>query len=70
MFVPAHDVPDRVAEGAAPTLTFVTDGIASALQKGAAAAGDKNVLVCGASTGHLLKAGRLDELEIHLGPSC
>jgi hypothetical protein len=32
MFVPAHDIPDRVAEGAAATLTFVTEGVDGAVE--------------------------------------
>jgi dihydrofolate reductase len=67
MFVPAHDIPDRVARDAAPTLTFVTEGADAAIEKAKAAAGDGNVMVCGASTGQqCLKAGHLDEMEIHL----
>jgi dihydrofolate reductase len=69
MFVPAHDVPDRGVKDAAPTLTFVTDGIDGAVEKARAAAGDRNVVVSGASTGQqCLRAGQLDELEIHLVP--
>ncbi len=69
MFVPAHDIPDRVARGAAPTLTFVTEGVDAAIEKAKAAAGDRNVMVCGASTGQQsLRAGHLDEIEIHLVP--
>jgi dihydrofolate reductase len=64
MFVPAHDVPDRVVKDAAPTLTFVTDGIDGAVEKARAAAGDRNVVVSGASTGQqCLGAGHLDELR-------
>ena len=41
VFVLAHDVPEKVPEGATP-FTFVTDGIESALKQAQAVAGDKN----------------------------
>ena len=69
MFIPAHDIPDRVAEGAAATLTFVTEGVDSAVERARAAAGDANVVVCSASVAQqCLRAGHLDEMEIHLVP--
>jgi dihydrofolate reductase len=69
VFVAACDVPDRVAESAAPSVTFVTDGIDSAVEQARAAAGAKNVIVLGAITGkRCLWAGHVDQLEIHLVP--
>jgi dihydrofolate reductase len=45
----------------------VTDGVDTAVEKAKAAAADKNVMVCGASTGQqCLRAGYLDEMAIHL----
>jgi len=50
--------------------TFVTDGIESTLKQAKAAAGDKDVVVGGgANTAQqLMKAGLLDEIQIHLIP--
>jgi dihydrofolate reductase len=51
-----------------PLVTYVTD-IETAMTQAKRAAGDKNVLVHGATTAQLaLAAGLLDELEIHLVP--
>jgi dihydrofolate reductase len=50
-------------------VTYVTDGIASAMARAKAAAGDRNVLVHGAYTAQAaLVAGVLDELQIHQVP--
>jgi dihydrofolate reductase len=52
-----------------PLVTYVTDGIASAMAQAKAAAGDRNVLVQGAYTAQrALEAGMLDELQIHQIP--
>jgi dihydrofolate reductase len=52
-----------------PSVTYVTDGIASAMAQAKAAAGDRNVLVHGAYTAQrALEAGVLDELVIHQIP--
>jgi dihydrofolate reductase len=50
-------------------VTYVTDGIASAMAQAKAAAGDRDVLVHGASTAQTaLEAGVLDEVQIHQIP--
>ena len=48
----------------------MTDGIESALQQAKAAAGDKNVNIAGGAgtVQQFIRAGLLDELEIHLAP--
>jgi dihydrofolate reductase len=52
-----------------PLVTYVTDGIVSAMAQAKAIAGDRNVLVHGAYTAQrALKVGSLDELQIHLIP--
>jgi dihydrofolate reductase len=68
IFVPSHRPPDpSVAKY--PLVTYVTDGIASAMALAKAAAGDRNVLVHGAYTAQkALEAGVLDELQIHQVP--
>ena len=48
-----------------PSVTYVTDGIKSAMERAKAAAGDKDVLVHGADLARqALEAGVLDELQI------
>jgi len=66
-FILTHEVPERAAKGAEGFI-FVTDGIESALQQAKAAAGDKDVVVGGgANIAHqYLKAGLVDEIQIHL----
>jgi dihydrofolate reductase len=52
-----------------PLVTYVTDGIESAMAQAKAAAGARNVLVHGAYTAQrALEAGVLDELQIHQVP--
>ena len=52
------------------TFTFVTDGIASALEQARDAAGDKDVMVGGGADviNQYLAAGLVDELELHVAP--
>jgi dihydrofolate reductase len=68
IFVPSHRPPGpSVAKY--PLVTYVADGIASAMAQAKAAAGDRNVLVHGAYTAQrALEAGVLDELQIHQVP--
>jgi dihydrofolate reductase len=68
IFVPSHRPPGpSVADY--PLITYVTDGIVSAMAQAKAAAGDRKVLVHGAYTAQrALEAGVLDELEIHQIP--
>jgi len=52
-----------------PSVTYVTDGIESAMAQAKAAAADRDVLVHGAYTAQrALEAGVLDELQIHQIP--
>ncbi|WP_344103302.1 dihydrofolate reductase family protein [Myceligenerans crystallogenes] len=52
-----------------PHVHYATDGIEAAMARARAAAGDRDVLVHGATTAQLaLRAGVLDELQIHLVP--
>jgi dihydrofolate reductase len=68
-FVLTHESRKTVDRGGMQFI-FVADGIESALEKAKAAAGDKDVCIAGgASTAQqFLKAGLLDELQIHLVP--
>ena len=64
IFVPSHRPPGPTAANY-PLVTYVTDGIASAMAQAKAAAGDRNVLVHGAYTAQrALEAGVLDELQV------
>ena len=68
IFVPSHRPPDPSVANY-PLVTYVTDGIASAMAQAKAAAGDRNVMVHGAYTAQrALEAGVLDELQIHQIP--
>ena len=68
IFVPSHRPPGPSAS-TYPLVTYVADGIASAMSQAKAAAGDRNVLVHGAYTAQAaLAAGVLDELQIHQVP--
>jgi dihydrofolate reductase len=68
IFVPSRRPPGPSVAGY-PLVTYVSDGIASAMAQAKAAAGDRDVLVHGAYTAQrALEAGVLDELQIHLVP--
>jgi dihydrofolate reductase len=68
IFVPSHRPPDPSVANY-PLVTYVPDGIASAMAQAKAAAGDRYVLVHGAYTAQrALEAGVLDELVIHQIP--
>ena len=68
IFVPSHRSPGPSVTKY-PLVTYVTDGIASAMAQAKAAAGKRNVLVHGAYTAQAaLAAGVLDELQIHQLP--
>jgi dihydrofolate reductase len=68
LFVVTHQEPDETLQGG--VYAFVTDGIESALAQAQAAAGDKDVVVMGgADLGQqYLRAGLIDEIQIHLVP--
>lgn len=68
IFVASHRASPESA-GKYPLVTYVTDGIESAMAQAKAAAGDRNVMVHGAYTAQkALEAGVLDELQIHQIP--
>jgi dihydrofolate reductase len=70
VFVLTHTPPpaETVPKGPS-TLTFVTDGIASAIRQARAVAGGKDIKLGGASPGQqALEAGLCDEILIHLAP--
>lgn len=68
VFVPSHRPPDPSVANY-PLVTYVPDGIKSAMAQAKAAAGDRNVHVIGAYTAQrALAAGLLDEIHIHQIP--
>ena len=68
IFVPSHRPPGPSVANY-PLVTYVTDGIESAMAQAKAAAGDRNVSVLGAYTAQrALEAGVLDEVQIHQIP--
>jgi dihydrofolate reductase len=72
IFVLTHAVPEQVVKGENDqlTVTFITDGVESAIEKAKAAAGDKHVMVVGgANTAQqCLRAGLVDEIHIGIVP--
>ncbi len=68
-FILTHHPPEKVGKGA-ESFTFVTDGIESALRQAKAAVGERDVAIGGgANTAQqYLKAGLVDEIQIHLVP--
>lgn len=69
IFVPSHRPPGPAARWGYPLVTYVQDGIESAMAQAKAAAGDRDVQVRGAYTGQrALEAGVLDEIVVHQVP--
>jgi dihydrofolate reductase len=70
VFVLTHTVRAKLTKEGGTTFTFVTDGIESALEQARAAAGDKDISVAGGASTiqQALKAGLVDEMQIHLVP--
>jgi dihydrofolate reductase len=68
-FILTHTPLPSVERGGA-TFNFVTDGIHSALAQAKAAAGERDVCVAGGAqtAQQFLKAGLLDELQLHIAP--
>lgn len=69
IFVVSHRPPGPAARWGYPMVTYVNDGIASAMEQAKAAAGDRQVEVRGGYTARrALEAGVLDEIQIHQIP--
>jgi dihydrofolate reductase len=70
IFVLTNHVPDKMPkQNERLTVTFVTDGIESAVAQAKAAAGDKNVMLIGASINQqCLNVGLCDELHMGIMP--
>jgi dihydrofolate reductase len=70
VFVVTHDEREPLPMQGGTTYTFVKDGIEAALELARAVAGDKNVGIWGGANilREYLRAGLLDEMQIHLIP--
>ena len=70
VFVLTHHAREPLALKGGTTFTFVTDGIESALDQAREAAGGKDVMLGGGAdvAQQYLRAGLVDEMEIHLVP--
>jgi dihydrofolate reductase len=70
VFVLTHHPRETLVMQGGTTFTYVTDGIEAAIEQARSAAGDKDVLVAGGASAvqQCLKAGLLDELQIHVAP--
>ena len=70
VFIVTHHAREPVAKGGGTTFTFVTDGIEAALDQARAAAGEKDVALGGGANvaQQYLRAGLIDEMQIHLVP--
>lgn len=70
VFVLTHRDQEKLEKDGGTSFTFVSDGIESALEQARAAAGDKDVSVAGGADTiqQFLKAGHLDEIQLHVAP--
>ncbi|MEU4741667.1 dihydrofolate reductase family protein [Actinosynnema sp. NPDC023658] len=70
VFVVTHRPRPTLERKGGTSFTYVTDGVASAVEQAKAVAGGKDVAVAGGGTlvRQVLAAGLLDELELHVVP--
>lgn len=70
VFVLTHHPRERVERRGGTSFTFVTDGVEPALEQARAAAGDRDVAVAGGAdiAQQSLRAGLLDEMQLHIAP--
>jgi dihydrofolate reductase len=70
VFVLTHHARERKVMQGGTSFNFVTNGIEAALEQARAAAEEKDVLLAGGASAvqQYLKAGLLDELQIHVAP--
>ena len=70
VFVLTHEDREELVKKGGTTFTFVTDGIESALEQARSVAGSKDVAIAGGANTvqQFIKAGLLDEMQIHVAP--
>jgi dihydrofolate reductase len=68
VFVVTHRARETLVREGGTSFTFVTDGVESAVEQARAAANGKDVAIAGGGTllRQVLKAGLLDQLELHV----
>jgi dihydrofolate reductase len=71
VFVITHHARKPLALEGGTTFTFVTEGIEAALEQARRVAGDRDVAIAGGANvaQQFLRAGLVDEMEIHLVPT-
>ena len=70
VFVLTHEAREQEAKEGGTTFTFVTEGLETAIDQAQTAAGDKDVSIGGGANTiqQFLRAGLVDELQVHLAP--
>ncbi|MFD0202438.1 MULTISPECIES: dihydrofolate reductase family protein [Saccharothrix] len=70
VFVVTHRPRQKLERKGGTSFTYVTDGVASAVEQAKAVAGGKDVAVAGGGSlvRQVLAAGLLDELDLHIAP--
>ena len=70
VFVVTHRPRPTLQRHGGTSFTYVTDGVASAIEQARAAADGKNVAIAGGGTllRQVIRLGLLDELELHIAP--
>jgi len=70
VFILTHNQRESVPKEGGTTFNFVTDGIESALSQAKAVAGNKDISIAGGADliQQFIRAGLLDELQIHISP--
>jgi dihydrofolate reductase len=71
VLVLTHHARETVTKQGGTSFTFVTEGIDAAVAQARTAAGDKSVVVAGGANvaQQCLRAGLLDEIQVHLVPT-
>jgi dihydrofolate reductase len=70
VFVVTHRPRSTLQRHGGTSFTYITDGVARAIERARAAADGKNVAIAGGGTllRQVIKLGLLDELELHIAP--
>lgn len=70
VFVLTHEAREQEAKEGGTTFIFVTEGVETAIDQAQTAAGDKDVSIGGGANTiqQFLRAGLVDELQIHIAP--
>jgi dihydrofolate reductase len=70
VFVVTHEPRERVEKDGGTSFTFVTDGVAAAVERARQAAGSRDVQIAGGGSmvQQGLALGLLDELQVHVAP--